>query len=105
MLEHGDALNPHAKSESLHPVGFIVDETEDVGIYHAGPQYFQPAAVLAGAAAVAATDHAGDIHLDAGFREGEEMRPQTDDPVGPEDRPHESLQRALEVSHGDVLVH
>src|SRR5665648_302652 len=99
MLEHGDALNPHAKSESLHPVGFIVDETEDVGIYHAGPQYFQPAAVLAGAAAVAATDHAGDIHLDAGFREGEEMRPQTDDPVGAEDLSLIHISRAHETRH------
>ncbi len=47
---------------------------------------------------------AGDVDLDAGLGEGEEVRAQPDVALAAEDRARELQQRALEVGEGDVRI-
>ena len=71
VLEVGDALNSHTKG--VAGVHFAVDATqvEHVGVDHAAAQNLDPACVLAEATALAATQHARNIHLGAGLGERE----------------------------------
>ena len=63
----------------------------------------QGAAVTVGGDAVDAVE-AGDVDLDAGLGEGEEVRAQADLALLPEDGSRERQQRALEIGQGDILV-
>ena len=95
--QHRDPLDPDAEGEALDPLGVVAvlgDEAEHVGVDHAGAEDLDPALALAEVAALAAGQRAGaaaleagDVDLDAGLGEGEEVRPQAHLAVGAEDRP------------------
>src|SRR4051794_17261692 len=96
VAQHRDPLDPDPEGEPLHALGVVavgLDEAEDVGVDHAGAEDLDPALALAEVAALAAVEltgaaalEAGDVDLDAGLGEGEEVRPQAHLPVGAEDR-------------------
>ena len=73
-------------------------------MHHAAAHHFQPAGLLAHAAALAGTHHA--LHVDFGRRlgEGEERRTETHAQRFFEEHPEEFLDGALEVGEADVLV-
>ncbi len=104
VLEHRHALDAHAEGEALQLAGVVADEAVEVGIDHAGAEDLEPAGVLARAAAGATAEQAFDVELDARLGEREEVRPQTDGAVGPEELAGELVQRALEVGQGDAAV-
>lgn len=84
VLDHGDALDTHAEGEAGDLFGvvgvvggigfaaFFSDSGEDCGVDHATAEEFDPAGVFALATALAAAEDAGDLHVGAGFGEGEE---------------------------------
>ena len=73
---------------------------------HATGAQLQPAAVLAGGAALAAADLAADIQLEAGFHEGEEAGTQADlQAVVVKDLAEHGLHGVDQVGDGDVLAH
>ena len=104
MLEHGHALHAHAEGEARVALGVVVDEVVQGGVDHAGAHDLQPAGVLARAAALAAAELAVDVDLDAGLGEREEVRPDADAAVRPEELAREVSQGALEVGQRDALV-
>src|SRR4051812_36630082 len=96
VAQHRHPLHPDPEGEALDPFGVVavaLDEAEHVGVDHAGAEDLDPALALAEVAALAAgqlagppTLEAGDVNLDAGLGEGEEVRPQPHLAVGAEDR-------------------
>ncbi len=75
VLQDRDAFDAHAEGEALNlrrVVTVLFHKVEDVGIDHAATQQFNPAAVLALAATLAATEDAAHLHVGAGFGEREE---------------------------------
>src|SRR3954454_12415784 len=113
VLERGDALDAHPPGEALVALGVVAvlaHVAEDVGIHLAGAQQLDPALALAQRAARAVAQEpvraveAGDVELDAGLGEREEVGTQADVAVVAEDRLRERLQRAREVGQRDVLV-
>ncbi|MNI45510.1 hypothetical protein D3C73_999370 [compost metagenome] len=71
---------------------------------HAGAEDFQPAALLAETAAMAAAFEAAHIHLNTRLGEREEAWTQADACVGSEHFLHELLQRALQIAHADMTA-
>src|SRR4029450_12071376 len=87
------------------------DEAEDVGVDHAGAADLDPALPLAEVATLSAGQlagplalEAGDVELDAGLSEGEEVRPHPRLAALAEYRPQHFLQRPLQVGEGDPLA-
>ena len=74
-------------------------------MHHAATHDFQPAGLLAHAAAVAAADHALDVHFGRGLGEGEEGRTEAHFELLLEEGAEEFLDGALEVGEADALVH
>src|SRR5690348_1489788 len=76
VAQHAQSL--HADAEGPAGVALRVDLAglEHVRVHHAAAQHLQPAGVLAHPAALAAAEHAADVHLRAGFHEGEVRRPE-----------------------------
>ncbi len=74
-------------------------------MHHPRAQNLNPARALADAAALAAAGGAGDVHLGAGFGEGEERGTEAHLGFRPVNFMGELLQHALQVAHGDPLVH
>lgn len=102
VLQHGDALDAHAKGEPGKLFGIITDEFEYRRIDHAGAQDFQPAAGFADAAALtvaqraaAAANDALDIDLGAGLGEWKKTRPETHSSIAIENLPQHMGQHAL----------
>ena len=77
---------------------------EDVGVDHAAAEEFDPAGVFALAAAFAAAEDAGDLHVGAGFGEGEEAGEEAGFDVRAEEGLHGVVERSLEIREGDVGV-
>src|SRR5205807_9482080 len=112
VLEHRDALDAHAPREALHLLGVVagrvrlrgLDIRVDVRVDLPGTEHLEPALALAQGTARAVAQKTGalalktgDIYLDAGLREGEEMRAQAHVAAVSEDRPREHQERALDV--------
>ena len=103
--DHGEAVEAHAEGEAGDLVGVqegvatgLADSSKDGGVHHAAAGDLDPA----GLPALGLQLH---VDLKAGLGEGEEVRTEADGGAGAEDFAEEELQRALEVSEGDVLVH
>src|SRR5215475_5186164 len=109
VLHHGDAVDSHAEGEAadfLRIVGGLLalHEAEDCGVDHAAAEQLDPARVLALAAALAAAEGAADLHICAGFGEGEERGKEARFDARAEELLHGVVERALEVGEGDVGV-
>src|SRR6185369_9817852 len=77
VLHHGDTLDAHTEGKAadfFRIVGrlFFCSEGEDCGIDHAAAEEFNPAGVLALAAAFASAEDATDLHVCGGFGERKE---------------------------------
>ena len=111
VLQHRDPLEAHAEGEARPLLGVVaLDEAEHVRVDHAGAEDLDPARVLAGAAARAVAQEAGDVELDARLGEREEVRAQQDLAVGAEQLAGEVLERPLRsardpplLSHGTMV--
>ena len=101
---HGQPLDAHAEGEAAELFRVVADEAEDVGIDHARAEQFDPAALLAGTAALASAERAGDGDLDAGFGEGEKRRAEAGFDRRAEQRLHGVVERSLQVAEGDVGI-
>src|SRR2546421_7320960 len=82
VLEHRDPLDAHPEREPLDPlrvVAVFANVLEHVGVDHPGPEDLDPGRPFAQRAALAVFGHsvdaveAGDVELDAGLGEGEEV--------------------------------
>ena len=93
---------PNAKPD--HSLVVDADVREDARVDHACAAHLEPAGVLAGAAACAAADPAGDVGLDRGLGEREVVRAETDAPVRPVERAHHVQERPLEVGERQPAV-
>src|SRR5215470_16631695 len=69
VLEHGDALDSHPEGPAGHRLGIVSPVLQHGRMYHAGPQDFEPARLLADAAARPVAQEAA--HVDLGRRLGE----------------------------------
>src|SRR4030095_14740835 len=103
VLQHGDALDPHAECEAGHALGVIAHRLEDRWMHHATPENLDPAGLLADRAAGAATLVATDVDLGAGLGIWKEAGSQPDLHVA-EERGDHRLERSLEIRHRDVLA-
>ncbi len=74
-------------------------------MHHPRAEDFQPSRLRADPAPRAAAEKAAHVHLRRGLGERKEARAEADRRAGAEHLPGEELERALEVSHGDVPVH
>src|SRR5262245_5051147 len=101
VLEHGDALDAEPEREPGVALGVVADVLEDRRVDHPGAPDLDPAAALAGAAAAAPAQRAGDVVLGAGLHEGEVGRPQPERQLALEEAPAEMLQGPLQVGEGD----
>ena len=108
VLDHGDALDSHAKGEAGDLFGVVGvvsgvrscgaslgDGGEDGGVDHAAAEELDPAGVFALAAAFAAAEDAGDLHVGAGFGEGEEAGEEAGFDVAAEEGLHRVIERSL----------
>ena len=84
VFQVGDAL--HAKAESIATVHRAIDAAgfKHGGIYHAAAQNLDPTRVLAETATLAATQHAGNVHLGTRLGEREVAGAQTNLGLGAE---------------------
>ena len=73
-------------------------------MHHAGAEDLDPALALAHAAALAVALEALHVHLAARLGEGEMVRAEPGHGVGTVNTPHQRIEGALEVAHGDALV-
>ena len=78
VFKHGNTFYAHTKGISAGFFGVVAAHAQYVGVYHAAAQNFQPAAVFAHTAALAAADNAGNINFRARFGKREITRAQAD---------------------------
>ena len=105
VLEHGDPLDADAEGDARVDLGVDVAVAQHLLVDDAAAQNFDPAGVLAEAAALAVAFKAADVHLDAGLGEGEVGRAQAGAHLAAEQPLDEHVQHALQVAQGDALVH
>ena len=104
VTHHGDPVDSQAERESGVNVRIDAHRLEDRGVDHPRPTQLDPAAALAGAAALSGADLAGDVVLAAGFHEREVAGPQPHAHLlAVEPLPH-GAQRSLEVGHGHAFA-
>lgn len=72
-------------------------------MHHTGSEDFEPAGVLADAAAFAAADDAADVDFGGRFRKGEEARTETNLDGRAKHFLAEEFQRPFEVGQTDIL--
>ena len=104
VFQVGDAL--YTQSEGITAIDLAVDAAglKHGGIYHAATQDLDPAGVLAETAALATTQHAGDVHLGTGLGEGEVTGTQADLGLGAEQLLGKVQEHLLQVGKGHILV-
>jgi hypothetical protein len=95
--EHGDTLRPHAKGEAAVDGWIISAIAEHIGVHHACARYFEPAAVLADAAATPFTQKAFDVELYARLRKGEVAGTEAGFGAGAVESLGKADERALEI--------
>src|SRR5262249_60335732 len=78
VLEHRDALDPHAERPARALLGVVADVPQDLRMHHARAEDLEPAALLAEPAAGAAADEAQHVDLGRRLGEREERRPEPD---------------------------
>src|SRR5690606_29306906 len=105
VAQHGQPLQAGAEGIAGVALGIDADVAEHFRMHHAAAQHFQPAGVLADAAALAAADHAADVDLGRRLREREIGRPEPHVQVALEEVAQELRQDALEVGEAHALVH
>ena len=103
-MQHGQALNAHAKSEA--GVALAIDTTglEHIGVHHAAATYLQPSGLTTNTAANTPAVSALDIHFRGRFREREIGGPKTYRQIRLEKRFEELIYRPFEVGKTDSLV-
>ena len=104
MPNHGNALDAHTEGIAGPGLGVVAHCGEDGRIDHPRPADLQPARMLADPATLATAHDAGEVVLDAGFGEGEEVRAESYFHVWPHDLAGEFRQHALEVGQRDLAV-
>src|SRR5579859_3782344 len=108
ILQHGYALNAHTKGEAADLRGVVavaLDRLKDIGINHAASQQLDPAAQLTQTATFTTAFEAGDLHVCAGLSEWEKRRIETGLHVRAEERFHGVIERAFQITKGDVGIH
>ena len=73
-------------------------------MHHTGSEDFEPAGVLADAAAFAAADDAADVDFGGRFRKGEEARTETNLDGRAKHFLAEEFQRPFEVGQTDIFI-
>ena len=93
VLEHGDALRPHAEGEAGVDVRVVAGGAQHVGVHHARAEDLQPVAAPL------------DGHVDAGLDEREVVAAEADARLRAEHPAGELEERVLEVGERDAPVH
>ena len=104
VFEVGDTLYAHTEGIACVDAAVNAVGLKHVGVHHSATEDFHPACLLAEGTTLAAADIAGDVHLGAGFGEGEVGGTQTNLGVGTKHLAGKGEEHLLEVGKGDVLV-
>ena len=96
MLDHRDALDAHAERVAV-ALAVVADALVDARVDDAGAGDLDPAALLADGAALALADVAGEVDLDRGLGEREEVRAEAHLHRGAHHLAGEVRERGLEV--------
>ena len=104
IAQHGQALGAHAESEALELFRVDAGHAQHAWVHHAAAHHFQPAGLLAHAAAVAGTHHALDVDFGGRFGEGEERWAETHRQFFLEEYAQEFFDGALEVGEVDIAI-
>src|SRR5438094_7771324 len=103
VAEHGDPLEPDPEGEAGDLLGVVADVAEHVRVDEPGAAEFDPAGVLAGAAAGAVAEEARDRELHRRLGEREEVRREAHLLILAEEGSAEMEQRPLQVAERDSL--
>lgn len=104
VLEHGDALDAHAKREAGPFFRIVVDAREHRRVDHARAQNFQPAGLRTHPASFAATHDALNVHFRARAGERKKTGPEPHGRAFSKNLLHENIHDAFEVAEGNVAV-
>ena len=104
VLSHDDSLDAHTESKAGIYIGVDVATTQNVGVYHARTEDFNPTLTFAKSATLAAAYKAGNVNLCGRLGKGEVVGTETYLCAVAEHSLCEKLKRTLEVAHGDALV-
>ena len=105
VLQHRDPLNTDTECDAGVDVRVNSAVLQNLGMDHAAAEHFNPAGMLAQAAALSAAFKAADVHFNARFREGEIAGTEPCTHVRVKDLLHKLIQHALQVTQGNALVH
>src|SRR5690625_179130 len=97
VAEHRNPVNAHTECIPGHLFGIEIHSPEDVGIHHAGSQYFKPLPLF--------TASPPDIHLDTGFCKREEGGSHTVPDIITVHQAGKHNQCLDQLTHGDSSVY
>ena len=104
MEQHGEPLDAHAPRIAGEMFGIDAPFAENVGVDHAGAKDFQPACMLADAAAGAFAGNAADVYFEPWFNQGEIGGTVAGLHFLVEQFGEELVHRGEEIGEGDVFV-
>jgi len=105
VFELANPFNPHPEGKAGILVGVDAEVFQHFRMYHTAAEDLYPTGMFAYAAAAAAADPAVDIHLGAGFREGEIGGAETDFDILPEHLLYKEIERLFQIGEADILIH